>query len=429
MRRGITYTIKTLKEADMDEDKKRTDIALFRYALIAPVIQQNVSAQAEYFRGILGKQYDVPHIGPKRFKFGTLKLWLKQYRRYGFNALKPKTREDKGVSRRITADIALAIEEAVKQYPTSSCAAIHRLLIAEGHMGVGEISEGTVRDYIKGNGLKQQNPQQPRKKFEHEHVNDLWIGDCLHGPYIPEGRKKHKVFLIAIIDDHTRMLVGGRFFFHENSISLEMVFKEAIMHFGLPKAFYCDNGSLFASSHLHLACARLGIALIHSRPYDSPSRGKIERFMRTVRQKFLSMLRLPEDIDSLNEAFDLWLQDDYHRYMHHGINAKPLDRFMEDIKTTSVKRPSEEELDTAFQITLHRRVKNDSTVSISGVLYECPTEFIGKKIEIRHPSDKPQDMLIYVQDKPVSKLIKLDVHENAKPPHLGIRFSQEEKQS
>jgi putative transposase len=95
----------------------------------------------------------------------------------------------------------------------------------------------------------------------------------LHGPYIPNGRKKHKVFLIAAIDDHSRMIVGSRFFFRENSICLEMVFKEAIMHFGLPKAFYCDNGSMFSSSHLQLACARLGVALIHSRPYDSPSRG------------------------------------------------------------------------------------------------------------------------------------------------------------
>lgn len=413
----------------MDEDKKRTDIALFRYALIAPVIQQNVSIQAEYFRGILGKQHDVPHIGPKRFKFGTLKLWLKQYRRYGFDALKPKIREDKGDSRRITGDLPLAIEEAVRQYPASSCAAIHRMLIAKGHVSIGEVAEGTVRKYIREKALKQKNPPQPRKKFEHEHVNDLWIGDCLHGPYIPDGRKKHKVFLLAIIDDHTRMIVGGRFFFHENSISLEMVLKEAIMHFGLPKAFYCDNGSLFVSSHLQLACARLGIALIHSRPYDSPSRGKIERFFRTVRQKFLSMLRLPENIDDINKAFELWLQDDYHRHMHYGINAKPIDRFMEDIKTTSVNRPSEEELDTAFQVTLHRRVKNDSTVSIGGLLYECPTEFIGKKIEIRHPSDKPQDLLIYIQDKSVAKLMKLDVHENAKPPHLGIRFSQEKVQS
>ena len=411
----------------MDEDKKRTDIALFRYALIAPVIQQNVSAQADYFRGILGKQYDVPHIGPKRFKFGTLKLWLKQYRRYGFDALKPKIREDKGDSRKITGDLALAIEEAVKQYPISSCAAIHRMLIAEGHIGMGVVAEGTVRKYIKENELKQKNPPQPRKKFEHEHVNDLWIGDCLHGPYIPNGRKKQKVYLLAAIDDHSRMVVGSRFFFHENSIALEKVLKDAIRPFGVPKAFYCDNGSLFVSSHLQLACARMGIALIHSRPYDSPSRGKIERFFRTVRQKFLSMLRLPDNIEDLNEAFDLWLQDEYHYHIHYGINTRPIDRFMEDIKTISVKRLTEEELDTAFEITLFRRVKNDSTVSIGGVLYECPTEFIGKKIEIRHPSDKPHDLLIYVQDKPIAKLRGLDIHENANPPYLGIRFTQEEQ--
>lgn len=411
----------------MNEEKKRTDIALFRYAQIAPVIQENVSKQAEYFRGILGKQYEVPHIGPRRFKFGTLKLWLKQYRRYGFEALKPKIRQDKGDSRKITGDLALAIDEAVKQYPVVSCSAIHRMLIAEGHIGIGVVAEGTVRKYIKENNLKQKNPPQPRKKFEHEHVNDLWIGDCLHGPYISNGKKKQKVYLLAAIDDHSRMVVGSRFFFHENSIALEKVLKEAIRRLGVPKAFYCDNGSLFVSSHLQLACARLGIALIHSRPYDSPSRGKIERFFRTVRQKFLSILRLPDNIDALNEAFDLWLQDDYHRHIHYGINTRPIDRFMEDIKTISVKRLTEEELDTAFQITLHRHVKNDSTVSISGVLYECPAEFIGKKIEIRHPSDKPEELSVYVQNKPVCKLRRLDLLENATSPHLGIRFTQEEK--
>lgn len=108
----------------MNENEKRTDIALFRYALIAPVIQENVGVQAEYFREISQKYYDVPHLGKKRFKAGTLKFWLKQYRRYGFDALKPKTREDKGASRKITGDLALAVKETVKQYPISSCAAI-----------------------------------------------------------------------------------------------------------------------------------------------------------------------------------------------------------------------------------------------------------------------------------------------------------------
>ena len=113
--------------------------------------------------------------------------------------------------------------------------------------------------------------------------------------------------------------------------------------------------------------------------------------------------------------------------MHYGINTRPIDRFMENIKTISVNRLTEEALDTAFQITLQRHVKNDSTVSIGGVLYECPTEFIGKKIEIRHPSDKPEELSVYVQDNPVCRLRRLDLLENAKPPHLGIRFTQEEQ--
>jgi hypothetical protein len=206
------------------------------------------------------------------------------------------------------------------------------------------------------------------------------------------------------------------------------VLKEAILRFGLPKAFYCDNGSLFVSSHLQLACARLGIALIHSKPYDSPSRGKIERFFRTVRQKFLSMLRPVDTIETLNETFSIWLEDEYHRQIHYGINMRPIDRFMEGLKTSSIQRLTEEALDAAFQITLHRRVKNDSTVSIGGVLYECPTGFIGKKIEIRHPSDKPQELTIYAEGKPVSKLRRLDPLENARSPHLGIRFSSDEEE-
>lgn len=415
----------------MDETQRKKEIALFRYAMIAPVIQENVKVQAEYFRDVSKKEHDVPHIGKRRVKVATLKGWLKQYRRGGFEALMPKTRDDKGCPRKIDGTIAEVIKQTVQQYPLLSCSAIHRLLIAEGHIGIGEITEATVRKYIRDNMLKEKTPAIARKKYEKEHVNELWIGDCMHGPYISSGKKKRKTYLIAAIDDHSRVVVGGRFFFHENSICLEIILKEAIRRFGVPEVFYCDNGSLFSSSHLQLACARLGIALVHSRPYDSPSRGKVERFFRTVKQKFLSMLRLSdiEDIEHLNDLFDRWLGEEYHKQLHNGINERPMDRFMEDIKQTAIKRISEEELDTAFQITIHRKVKNDSTVSIAGVLYECPTEFIGKKIEIRYPSDKPDELVIYEQDKPLCSLKKLNIHENANPPHQGIRFGNREQQN
>ena len=410
----------------MDDRKKQ--IALFKYALIAPVLQRNVQVQMQYFREVSQKHYDVPYGGRRRFKAATLKSRLRLYRRYGFDGLLPKSRVDKGQPRKINASMAEAIKAVVQRYPTLSCSALYRLLISEGKLHASQLTEGTLRKYIKDKGLKDKTPPVARKKFEKEHINELWIADCMHGPYLKCGKKKHKIFLIAIIDDRSRVIVGGRFFFHENSISLEVVLKEAIRRFGLPKVLYCDNGSLFSSSHLQLACARLGVALVHSRPYDSPSRGKIERFIRTVRQKFLPFLDIPEirDIQQLDSQFGHWLNHEYHREIHHGIGTKPMDRFMDALKDTPIKRATEVQLDRAFQITLSRKVKNDATVSVHGQLYECPAEFIGKKVEIRYPSDKPLELMIYQKDEPLCALKRVNLHENANPPAWGIRFNKEE---
>lgn len=64
----------------------------------------------------------------------------------------------------------------------------------------------------------------------------------------------------------------------ENSLSLQKTLKQAVLTYGVPQRFYCDNGKVFSSGYIHMVCAKLGTALIHSKPYDSPSRGKIERF-------------------------------------------------------------------------------------------------------------------------------------------------------
>jgi transposase InsO family protein len=199
----------------------------------------------------------------------------------------------------------------------------------------------------------------------------------MHGPYIVHEGRKRKVFLIGAIDDCSRVIVGARFFFHENSFNLEAVLKEAMIRFGTVKMLYTDNGTpLFISSHLQLACARLGIALVHSKPYDSPSRGKIERFFRTVREKFLSCLDLKEidSIEDLNISFSRWLDKEYHKSHHSGINARPLDKWMDDMKNITIKRISAKELDLAFYVTIKRRVKNDSTISAK------PSSFVTLRI-------------------------------------------------
>ncbi|MGD9162696.1 MAG: DDE-type integrase/transposase/recombinase [Desulfobacteraceae bacterium] len=413
------------------DEKKKKEIALFKYGLISPVLVGNVAVQVKYFREMARKEHDVPYLGKKRYKAGTFKKWLKLYRRWGFNALVPKEREDKGQSRKINSQLAIDIKGAVASYPFLSGSALYRLLVSEGKIRLGGINEGTLRKYIKDKQLRESIPPVGRKKFEKEHINELWTADCMHGPYLNMANpaRKHKVFLIAAIDDHSRMICARGWFGHENSIALEQALKEGFSRFGLPQTLYCDNGSIFSNSHLQLACAQLGIALIHSKPYDSPSRGKIERFFRTVRAKFLSTLQIREinDLEQLNSQFEQWLEKEYHKHLHSGIEETPMDRFMRDFKQAAIKRVSLEELDTAFQMTIYRKVKNDATVSVKGDLYQCPPQFIGKKIQLRHPSHKPQELTIYHNDKPLSAIKKVNPHENATPPAWGISFTENQE--
>lgn len=412
------------------EEKKHQDIALFRYRLIAPVLNEPSVCQMEYFRKMSQREFEVPHLGQKRYKVGTFKSWLRDYRDGGFDALKPKVRDDKGSSRKIDDELGKIIKERVDTFTHLTSAAIYRLLISEGDIKPDWFCEETVRKYIKDHKLIVAKTVSPRKKFEKEHINELWISDCLHGPSVVHEGRKRQVFLICIIDDYSRCIVGGRFFFHENSISLEKVLKEAISRFGLPRVFYCDNGSMFISSHLQLACARLGMALVHSKPYDSPSRGKIERFNRTVREKFLPLVDFGNtDLAQLNISFDRWLDKEYQKSFHHGIQTKPLDRWMDDLLHTPIKRVSAQELDLAFYISLKRRVKNDSTISINSILYEVPPAFIGKTVEIRYPSDKPFDLNLYENDKPVYKVKRVNPHENANLPAWEIKFDQTKKET
>lgn len=411
-------------------EKKKKEIALFRYSLISPVLVGNVTIQTDYFKEMAQKQHDVPYLGKKRYKPDTFKKWLTIYRRCGFEALQPKERNDKGRSRKINSELIQHIKTALAAFPFLSGSALYRLLLSEGSIQPGGINEGTLRKYIKDNSLREASPTVGRKKFEKEHINELWTADCMHGPYLKFENQafKHKVFLIAAIDDHSRMICARGWFSHENSLSLEKALKISFPCFGLPKALYCDNGSLFSSYHLQLACARLGIALIHSKPYDSPSRGKIERFFRTVRDKFLATLDCASihNLEQLNTLFERWLEKEYHKQVHSTIGETPMNRYLKDAEQTTIKRVSREQLDTAFQITIQRQVKNDATVSIHSTLYECPVELIGKKIELRYPADNPQDLTIYQNDKPLVAIKKVNVHENANAPLWGISFNKKE---
>ena len=99
------------------------------------------------------------------------------------------------------------------------------------------------------------------------------MSDVMHGPAVPDGRKRRKTYLIAFIDDATRVVPFAAFAFAENTTAFLPVLKQALLRRGLPERLYVDNGSNYRSHQLALVCAKLGIALIHARPFQPAGKG------------------------------------------------------------------------------------------------------------------------------------------------------------
>lgn len=398
----------------------RQEVALFRYAIISPVLFSSNTTQAEHFCQMSKMHHEVPGLGPKRYKPPTFKNWLKKYRQNGLDGLFPKTRSDTGTSRVISSILSDYIGELLLELPFLSTTRLREKLVDAGHITSRRISEATLCRHIRQNQLRPPDspPAKARKHYEKPFANDLWIMDFMHGPRLKTSKNRaQKTYLAAAIDDHSRFLTLGCFYTHENAQVVVTALKLAFQRHHLPRILYCDNGSAFSSQLLTLGCARLGVALVHSKPYDPSSRGKIERFFRTVRSSFLAELNDEAlTVDKLNDRFHLWVDKLYHRRCHSSTGEPPIERFLRSLGSITARIATQLELDRVFYRTLFRTVRNDATVTIKRCLWEVPPRYIGCRIEIRHPEGQHLELFLFEDDQPVTRLHRVDAAQNANSP-------------
>lgn len=409
-------------------NEEKQQIALFRYGLIAPIITGSVPNKAEYIRSIAAKVHDVPVYGKKEFSPKTINCWLYSYKHHGFEGLTPSTRNDKGNSRAILNNVQPDIIELRKNYMHLNVRLFYDLLIEKGIILKNDFSYSTLHRFLKKHDLIKDRLPDPhiRQRFQHVEVGILWQGDVYHGPYINNGSKKIKSYLIAFIDDASRRITGARFMPSEKASSLSKVFKDALLCCGKPKMLYVDNGSVYRSDFLQVACAELGIALVHTKPYDPKSKGKIERFFKTVDESFVPLLKKDDlvSFDVLNAQFELWLHNKYHHKVHSSIGTTPMRYFTDQSDRINFVADSKE-IDEAFLLRATRKVKSDGTISLDGSFYEVPPVYIGRTIEIRYPLENTDKLFIYEDNKRVTTITKADLYANAHAKRsTSFRYSE-----
>ena len=265
--------VKKLKYSKVKSEDEANRIALLRFSIIAPVVNNTHAfpSKLAFFRDASLKEYELPSGEKCSFDYETIKNWYHKYNRYGFDVLKPKTRNDIGVSRRVTPEIADKIVKLKEQMPHITGKAIYNKLIEDGTILAKDFSIATIYRYLKNHNLKYI-PTVERKQFEMEHTNDCWQADTSHGPVIKIDGKKVHTYLIQIIDDTSRLIVGCEFFLNDNAINFQAVFKQAIQTYGIPKKIFVDNGTPYKNIQFETICASLGTVLIHAKAYSPESK-------------------------------------------------------------------------------------------------------------------------------------------------------------
>lgn len=377
----------------MDDNKKQ--IALFRYQVIASLLapQEKRGALKRAITRLAENSHHHPHHGMIRIGRGTIEEWLYTFKKHGLDGLMPAHRRDRGQARRIDDEVLEKLEGLARDRPDLS--GVSLLAELEARFGRERApSLTTLYRALKAKGLDTRGGpvRRDHRAFGFELAGDCWQGDVMHGPSLcTPGGNRRKTYLIAILDDATRLICHAEFYFAEDLPSLKDCLKQALLKRGVPRRFYFDNGKIFRSRLVLQIAARLGIHVIHTRPYRPQGRAKLERWFRTVRMSFLKRLEIEglEDLAALNRLLFAWIEGEYHVRPHRGLEGEvPLDCWMR-LSDGIRSLPQDIDLQELFLSETTRRVAKDGTLSMQGRRFEAGVNFIGQKVSVRFD---PRDM-------------------------------------
>jgi putative transposase len=371
------------KKQSSRADRAR-EIALYRYALIRPLADPALSASE---RGKLVRQLaSQVHLGP----FGepvtvsraTLDRWIRAWRSAGFDALIPaeaqvEPRTDPGV---------LELAARLKAERRARTAAHIARIIAQ-QRGWTPSARTLQRHFARLElGTRPDgNPPKAFGRFEAAACDELWVSDGLHGPIIDDRR----AVLFALLDDHSRYVVGHRWGYGEDTLGMQAALHDAVKTHGCPQRLYCDNGAAYSSHQLAWSAAVLDIKLVHSRPGKPQGRGKIERWNRTVRDQFLVEVDTTPagggsacgSLAELNGLFTAWLHQRYHRGVHSETGAAPAQRYHAEGRDRP-PTPDPAQLRRAFLWREQRKVTAFATVSLHANRYEVDAALVGRVVDL-----------------------------------------------
>ena len=339
--------------------------AIERYELIKDLLDESLDpSKRKQIRENISKNIKISER--------TLRRYYNRYKAYGIEGLIKKQSSKKGSS--VVPENV--IQESIRlrrELPTRSIQTIIRILEMEGLVEVGFLKKSTLQEQLAKHGYSKrkmltysQEVKPTARRFQKQHVNELWQSDIKYGPRIGE----KPTYMVCFLDDKSRNIMHSEFYYDFSQAIVRDCFTKAVIKYGLPKSVYFDNGKQFKNQSISNACIALGIRLLYARPYSPESKGKMERFNQTV-DSFINEVNIHniKDIDELNRLYNAWIEECYVTQPHSSLeNKTPRQCYEED--DYQVKLVSKEILKDAFLCYAKRKVDKSGCISLNGIKYQ-----------------------------------------------------------
>ncbi|WP_444997560.1 DDE-type integrase/transposase/recombinase [Aliikangiella sp. IMCC44359] len=373
------------------------------------------------FKDVAKRTFIDPITGEQQqFTPRTIQTWYYRFKKHGMAILDNKTRSDNRTYRKVQLnELAEAITDILPTLKPNKQGNIpkrtlYRLLLERQYFLRSQLSQTQFYRMLNDNDLL--TPEQTnklRQSFAMPFANDLWQADTLHGPSIKQADGRwRKTFLIAFIDDASRVITHAEFFYQDNTINMIEAFRTALFKRGCPKKLYFDNGSNYKSNEILQACVRLNIHLSHAPVRDGAAKGKIERFFRGFRDRFLVQHIHFDSLEALNQKTQTWIENDYNSQPHAGIQMKPIDRFNLDHQRIRFLN-NDEFSEEIFFIEQIRKVSKTNVFLLNKISYECPVDLRNKSIQVRYARNSQHRVIVFFNEQRMGEANVLNLHDNA----------------
>jgi len=393
------------------DDERAQMLALFRYGVLAPLVERETYAPGERSRllsEIVERTHHLPGTGPIRISGRTIYAWLALWRKGGIEALRPRRRKDRGTCRVLPAEVLERAIEVRKEQRKRKTRTILDILVREGTTpDPPPFSRATLDRHLSRRGAsrrKMKTLAKPRTiKMKFENFGDLWVGDYHHGPLVktPSGGTTTSK-LGAFIDHTTRFPVADRYYLAEDLATLRDTLLRAFLAWGLPKVIYVDRGAVYRAEQLAYSLHRVESRLVHSRPYYSEGRGVIERWWQ-VANDFEDEVRVRSElltIHELNRFWEAWRQERYLDVVHSELGRTPAEAVAE-VEPTPLDPAVAQEL---FLVGEKRNVhKKNACVRVLGRPFLCESFLRGEQVEVRFDPRDLSSVLIFHEGKRIQR--------------------------